>query len=377
MRTIVYYILLGTACLLTACGVGGRAVPLSQGGDTLHLAYAENLRLVEYDDYTVATLRNPWDTLHQLHTYVLVPQDHPLPDSLPAGTVVRVPLRRSLVYSGVHAGLLAELGVAECIGGVCDARYMLQPFVKEALQRGDITDCGTGTHPDIERIIDLHPDAILLSPYQDNQGYGRIGKLDIPLIECADYLETSALGRAEWMRFYGRLYGVGPRADSIFARVDSTYQRLRTEAQLSSSHYTVLSDLMYGGVWYMSGARSSIGRLYADACATYAFRHLDQAGSVPLSFEAVYDKAAEADFWLIKYNRPQDMTYADLAAEHEGYTRFRAYRERHVWGCNTSRVPYYEETPFHPEYLLSDLIGILHPGTRRLEDMRYFTPLAE
>ena len=55
-------------------------------------------------------------------------------------------------------------------------------------------------NPDMERIIDLHPDAILLSPFENSGGYGRIEKLDIPIIECADYMETSALGRAEWMR---------------------------------------------------------------------------------------------------------------------------------------------------------------------------------
>ena len=34
-------------------------------------------------------------------------------------------------------------------------------------------------------------------------------------------METSALGRAEWMRFYGLLFGVVSKADSLFAEVDS------------------------------------------------------------------------------------------------------------------------------------------------------------
>lgn len=73
-------------------------------------------------------------------------------------------------------------------------------------------------NPDMERIIDLHPDAILLSPFENSGGYGRIEKLDIPIIECADYMETSALGRAEWMRFYGLLFGVAPQADSLLLK---------------------------------------------------------------------------------------------------------------------------------------------------------------
>ena len=61
--------------------------------------------------------------------------------------------------------------------------------------------------PDIEKVIDMHPDGILLSPYENSGGYGRIEKLNVPILECADYMETSALGRAEWVRFYGLLFG--------------------------------------------------------------------------------------------------------------------------------------------------------------------------
>ena len=53
--------------------------------------------------------------------------------------------------------------------------------------------------PDIERIIDLRADAILLSPFENSGGYGRLEQIGVPIIECADYMETSALGRAEWM----------------------------------------------------------------------------------------------------------------------------------------------------------------------------------
>ena len=90
-------------------------------------------------------------------------------------------------------------------------------------------------NPDMERIIDLHPDAILLSPFENSGGYGRIEKLNIPIIECADYMETSALGRAEWMRFYGLLFGAAPQADSLFAEVDSCYSDLCLTMQVKKA----------------------------------------------------------------------------------------------------------------------------------------------
>ena len=65
--------------IFSACQGGKQNMVSSQTGDTIPLRYAENLTLVAYPEYTVATLRNPWDTLRTLHTYILVPAAEPLP----------------------------------------------------------------------------------------------------------------------------------------------------------------------------------------------------------------------------------------------------------------------------------------------------------
>lgn len=232
-------------------------------------------------------------------------------------------------------------------------------------------------NPDMERIIDLHPDAILLSPFKNSGGYGRVEKLGTPIIECADYMETSALGRAEWMRFYGRLFGTVLQADSLFAHVDSSYNRLKHRAALSSVRLSVVCELKNGSAWYVPGGRSTTGRLLEDAYSDYAFAKDSHSGSVPLPFETVFEKAGDADIWLIKYNRQRDMTYADLQADFVGYTGFKAFKGRRVYGCNTGKVAFYEETPFHPDWLLADLIQILHPETDISDGLRYYKELKE
>lgn len=345
------------------------------GGDTLDLRYAENLVVVAYPEYTVATLRNPWDTLKVLHTYVLVPSDRALPAHLPEGTVVRTPLSKSVIYSSVHCALINQLGAFKSIGGICDLKYIKLPAVEEGCRTGKIADCGDGMNPDMERIIDLHPDAILLSPFENSGGYGRVEKLSIPIIECADYMETSALGRAEWMRFYGLLFGVSAQADSLFAQVDSCYGALKERAANSSASLSIISDLKNSSAWYVPGGRSTMGRLFTDAGGRYAFAADSHSGSVPLSFEMVFDKAGDADVWTIKYNRDRDITYADLEADYVGYTGFKAFKEHNVYGCNTAKVPFYEETPFRPDLLLADLIQILHPEIGDLGGLRYFCKL--
>lgn len=116
-----------------------------------------------------------------------------------------------------------ELGCQQAIRGVCDLDYINIPDVKKraalsrntaagkasagnAAARNSIVDCGSSMAPDIERIIALKPEAILLSPFENSGGYGKLDKLHVPIIEAADYMESSPLGRAEWMKFYGMLF---------------------------------------------------------------------------------------------------------------------------------------------------------------------------
>lgn len=363
--------------IFSACQGGKQNMVSSQTGDTIPLRYAENLTLVAYPEYTVATLRNPWDTLRTLHTYILVPAAEPLPAHLPQGTVVRTPLSKAVVYSSVHCGLVNNLGAFNSIGGICDLKYIKLPVVQEGVKRGTIADCGDGMNPDMEKIIDLHPDAILLSPFENSGGYGRVEKLNIPIIECADYMETSALGRAEWMRFYGLLFGKAAESDSLFARVEADYLWWAGKVADIEDKPAVFADLKSGATWYVPGGCSTVGRTFADAGADYVFSDLKNSGSSPLSFETVYEKAKDADIWLIKYNMPEDKTYRDLKNDYAPYAGFRAFRERRVYGCNTGRVPYYEETPFHPEWLLEDLIKIFHPDVAKAEGGRYFRKLAD
>ena len=363
--------------LLLLC-VGCKTKDRSQSdksGATVAMRYAEQIQIDSCDGYWSVRVRNPWDTAKILHTYILVEQGRELPDNLPSGTLVRTPLRKSLIYSSVHCSLLVELDALDCIGGVCDLQYIYHPAVRTRCAEGRIVDAGNAISPDLEKVIDLHPDAVLLSPFENSGGYGRIEKLGIPIIECADYMETSPLGRAEWMRFFGLLFGRKQQADSLFAEVEKRYASLKSLVDTVSVRPTVLSELRKGSAWYTPGGHSTIGRLYADAGAAYVWADDTRSGSVPLSFETVFDRGRNADFWLFKYNETVDKTLASLRAEYAPYAGFRAFQTGRVFACNTGKVPFYEETPFRPDWLLKDLILVFHPECLPGETARYFKQL--
>ena len=323
------------------------------------------------------TLKHPWQEGQLLHRYYLVDRNRQeLPPVLNhGGTIVRVPLQRAAVFTTVHASLMMNFGRQEAIAAVADSKYMKIPYVQQGISEGRIIDCGDGLSPMVEKIIDAQADAILLSPFENSGGYGRMEEIGIPLIECAEYMETSPLGRAEWMRFYGRLLGCEQKADSLFAVVDSCYHALAQQAGTAQTKPTVLMDKQTGSVWYVPGGRSTIGQLLQDAACHYPFADDEHSGSLPLSFESVLEKAGEADVWLFRYDSDTPLTLSQLLKEQRGYHQLRPVREHHVYGCNVRTSLFYEQSPFRPDYLLQDIIQILHPELHAGDSLRYYQAL--
>lgn len=370
-------ILLQLSLLLASCAQGRK--PASSLAPS-PLRYASNLTCERGEGYSLWTLRNPWDTTAVLHRYLLLPDTLSEPDLSTfqfAFSIIRTPVRAAGVATAVHCGLLDELGVADRIAGVCEKEYIDLPAVNEGLSAGRIADFGNGMNPNIERIMDVAPDVLLLTPFEHSGGYGRVERLGIPIIECAEYMEVSPLARAEWIRFYAELFGTELRADSIFRAVEQNYLTLKAKASTASSCPTLLTEQLYGGQWFVPCGQSTMGIMFSDAGADYLFHDRPGSGSTALSFETVLDEAQDADVWLLKFNSQQPLTYRQLASDYQPYTRFRAFREHQIFGCDLAHNHFYEETPFHPDRLLRDFIILFHPELLPGEQSIYYKPLAE
>lgn len=361
--------------LLSSCGA--RTGASQEEGDTLHLKYSSLLNIVRHDGFTKVVIRNPWKEGKVLHTYILVPRSSQLPDQLPHGTVVRTPVERAAVFTTVHCSFLTTIGRGDRIVGVADLQYIKIPYVQQRVREGHIADCGSGMNPMVEKIIDVKPDVVLLSPFENSGGYGKLEEIDVPLVECAEYMETSPLARAEWMKFYGMLFGKEQTADSLFAVVDDNYQTLHRKARQMGPGQSVVIDKMVGTVWYVPGGRSTIGQMVQDAGGRYPWATDTHSGSLSLPFESVLEYAGDAEVWMFRYSSAHAHTYHELLSEYHGYRQLQAFAVRNVYACNVEQTRFYEESPFRPDYLLSDFIRILHPDIPDVAPLRYYQKLNE
>lgn len=357
--------------IITIFASCGHKTAKGEGGDTLKLKYARLLTIVKHKEYTTVDIADPWHKGKILHKYILVSRNGEIPSDISHdGTVIRTPLKRSIVFTTVHCALIQNIGARNSIAGVCDLKYIKIPWIQQQCKQHKMTDCGEGMGPNIERIIATKPDAILLSPFQNSGGYGKLEEIGVPLVECADYMEFSALGRAEWMKLYGLLYGCEQKADSLFNVVDSSYNAYKVYATTLKSHPVVLMDKITGPVWYVPGGESTLGQMIKDAGGKYAFDADKHSGSTALPFETVLSEAGNADVWLTRDGSLE--TLNKMLTEKAAYAQFNAFKRRNVYSCNVEDSKFYEESPFRPDYLLQDFIRIFHPEANRVKGLKYF-----
>ena len=360
-----------TAVILTACGSGGNrtaADSMVAEGDTL-TSEASLLTMVDCGGYIVADVADPWNEGSRLARYILVDSGAELPSPLPEGTLLRTPVDDLIVYSSVYAEALKETGAVGRITGVADASYFKTPEIVEGLASGAVADIGNSMAPTVEKIVALRPGAILASPYQ-NAGHGAIESLGVPIIECADYMETSPLARAEWIKLFGALTGTLDRADSLYRAVAGQYNSLKTTDPRGADAPIVITEQMTDGVWYMPGGRSYMARLIADAGGTFPWADDSSAGSLQLDFPTVFDQAHDADIWLIR-TYGSDLTLDGLRRSYGPNAKFKAFREGKVYICNTAETSIFDDLAFHPERILREYITIFsRPDS--ITDLRYF-----
>lgn len=357
------------ALMLCSCGGRDRFDPAGFGAG---VEYARNLSIEKSEGYTLVRVRNPWDTTLLRAQYVLIDRDSPLPDNLPDGVIIRTPVQRAAVYTSVHAAMLDNIGALDAICGICEPQYVTAEAVRRLIADGRIADLGDATGPSIEKMLDLNADVIIASPFE-NSGFGAAQKTGIPIVEALDYMENHPLGRTEWVKFFGLLTDRETVADSIFRATEKRYLELRTLATGADSRPTVVLEHKYGPSWGIPSGGSYIAVMHADAGASYVFADLPGGKVVNMTFEEVYDKAGDADFWFIKNDT--DITTDMLKSDYKPYSQFKAYRDGGILFCNTTATTYYDDITLHPDLILEDFIAIYHPELLPDHLQRYYFPM--
>lgn len=357
---------------LAACSQGhGHSADAPGSGDTI-TTRATHLTLIDRNGCTEAVISTPWTAGGEACRLILAPEG--IEVDAPDGTsVVRVPIERSVVFSSVHTAPIFELGAGDAIAGVADGQYFAAgDTVQNLLSAGLISDVGSSASPSPEHILALEADAVLMSPMPDTD-YSIYKRNGINVVPMADYLELDPLGRAEWIKLLGALYGCREKADSIYRDVCEAYNRFKIAGDCGSRP-KVLTETITSGVWYLPAGDSYMARMLDDAGGLYPWADVKSEGSIALDAEGVLDRAADADVWFIR-SFGTIPTPAALAGSNPAAAHIKAFRDGNVYICDTSRKNIFNDIAFHPERVIRDFAIIMHPEKHPGEEPAYFEKL--
>lgn len=344
------------------------------------IVYAKGFSIQNFDGYSVLTITNPWPNSDLQFEYLLKKSSKPIEGEEHYEGVLQVPLKSIVVTSTTHIPSLEMLNQEQKLLGFPNLDYISSEKTRALIDAGNIKELGQNEAINTEVLIESNPDAVVTFAVEGkNKTVTTLQRAGIPVLYNADWTETHPLGKAEWIKFFGALFGKENEAHQLFAEIEKEYLEAKALASQASTYPTVLSGAMYKDIWYLPQGDSWAAQFIADAHGDYLWKDREGTGSLSLNLESVLETGRNADFWI---GPGQYNSYQQLLDSHSVYGQFQAFEEKQVFTFTTrigatGGVLYYELAPNRPDLVLKDLIKILHPELLPEYTSYFFAPLGE
>ncbi|TDP59448.1 ABC transporter substrate-binding protein [Flavobacterium dankookense] len=326
--------------------------------------YAKGFSIVNHNGYSIVTVKNPWPKATKTYTYILKEKNGIIPDSLKQNPIINVPINTIVVTSTTHIPSLEMLDVEDKLIGFPNLDYISSEKVRELIDANKVKELGNNQSLNTEILIDLQPDVIIGYGIDgNNPTLDNLQKSGLKVMLNGDWNEETPLGKAEWIKFFGVLFGKQKKAEELFSKIEKDYLKTIEIAKLATKQPTILAGDMFEDKWYLPKGTSWGSLMLKQANANYLWQETTGTGSLSLSFETVFEKAKNADIWITS---GQFSTLKEMTDANSHYAQFDAFKNKNVYSFTRKKgkkggILYYELAPNRPDIVLKDLVKILHP----------------
>lgn len=340
--------------------------PQERPSDT-EIEFAEGFRISKHGHFSVLEIQNPWPGSELSFKYALIDRAEAAKTSFMRGEydgIILTPVEKIVVTSTTHIPALELLGVEQSLVGFPETQYISSEKTRLRIDEGLVRDLGPNESLNTEVLLSLKPEVIVAFGVDGkSKSLNTIRQANIPVIYNGDWVEKTALAKAEWIKFFAALYNKEADADAIFNSIKTEYQNAKKRASIAKHRPTILSGALHKDQWGLPGGASFEAQFLKDANTNYLWAETPNKGSLSLNFEVVLNKAAFADIWLSP-SYHQSLKALENASAH--HTKFDAYKNKQVYSFSnttgkTGGVLYYELGVARPDLILKDLIKICHP----------------
>ncbi len=354
---------LAAAVLTASCGGVAGVAPEDFTTRSYTPAYARgfDIRGMEGSASKLITVRNPWQGASDTEHYLIVLRGEDQTTKEYPGQAVKAPVERVVCMSSSHVALFDAVGETPRIKGVSGIDYISNDYIRK--HREEVRDVGYDTNIDFELLASMRPDVVLLYGVTgDNSTItGKLRELRIPYLYIGDYMETSPLGKAEWMVVAAELCDCRAKGVEKFQDIAGRYEALKAQIAVGGTpRPKVMINTPYRDTWFMPSSRSYMIRLIEDAGGEYVYTKNSSDTSVAVDLEEAYLLANAADIWI---NVGPCNTMAELTAQNPRFAGIPAVRNHRVWNNNRRQTPaggsdFWESGSVYPHDVLEDLYEI-------------------
>jgi iron complex transport system substrate-binding protein len=350
---------------------------LHAAGIAQPVKYAKGFTIIHYENYIELVVRNPLDTANIIQRYRLYKIN--TPENLPGIINIKIPISNIACLSTTHIGFLEALHLEDKLIACSGTKYVYNEYVTSLIDAGKIQEMGNEGVLNTELLVSLQP-SIIMAYNMGNSSYDQFDKLQslqlTPVLNN-EYLETTPLGQAEWIKFVAVFFDKSDEANTIFDSVAAEYDAVKNSVAAITNKPKVFTGLAFKGEWTIPGGKSFAANFLQDAGSTYVWRDDEKTGNYPVALEEVIAKAKDAEYWL---HTGAAESLQDIKNADERYKVFFAFEQGNVIN-NNKRVnaqggnDYWESGIVSPHLVLKDLVKIFHPTLMQDHEFVYYKQL--
>jgi iron complex transport system substrate-binding protein len=300
--------------------------------------------------------------------YVLVQCGVPAPrlEGVLAGAqIATVPIASLYSASTTHLPLLVDLQRLDVLTGVSQLKHLVGDEILKRAASGQVREFAPISTIDSELVVSQRP-GVLMTGGATSAALAVIRSAGIPVVANNEWLEPTALARAEWLKYMALFLNEERAAQQLYSEMKGRYKGLsdRAMAVPENRKPTIMTGRGTRGDFVIAGGRSYVAALIKDAGGRYVWADNVAEGSATIDLEAQIRRAGNADIWINGGGWP---SLASMVKDEPRYGEFKAYRTGQVWVYERRVTPtggndYWTRAVSHPDLVLADLIKIFHPS---------------
>lgn len=333
--------------------------------DKVTVEDAVNFTVTYHRSYKVVQVRS--GASGPVERYVLVQCGAPAPalrGDLAGAQVATVPIASFYSASTTHLSSLVDLQRLDVLTGVSTKTFLYGDDLLRHANDQQVKEFAPSSVINTELVVSERP-ALFMTGGSLSSELSVIRQAGIPVVANNEWLEPTALARAEWLKYIALFLNEERAGQRLYSEVKARYGELRTRADAvpDSKKPTVMTGRGTRGDFVIAGGRSYAAALIADAGGRYVWADNTATGSVTVDLEAQLARAGNADIWINGGGWP---SLAAMVKDEPRYGLFKAYRTGQVWVyerrvTSAGGNDYWIHAVSHPDLVLADLVRIFHP----------------